>query len=172
MNRQQKEELVATLRDLFSRSNAAFLVRYQGLTVDGMQQLRSDIREKGGTLRVAKARLFKRAISDLEGFRELDAHLKDQVGFAFSFEDFPGVAKALHTFSKENDQLKLLVGCVEADFVDTAGIVRIASLPPKAELLARACGAIKGPLSGLVMVLHMQIMQLLLVLKQAAEQKK
>ena len=169
MNRQQKEELITTLTETFSRSNAAFLVSYQGLTVGGLQKLRGNLREKGGVLKVAKARLFKRAVSDSGFCDDLVPHLKNQVGVAFSFNDIAGIAKALHEFSKENKELQLVVGCVESVMVDANGVIRIAGLPSRQQLLAMTCGAIKAPLNGIVMVLHMQIMKLLFVLKAAAE---
>lgn len=171
MNRQQKEELVSVLRAAFSDNQASFLVRYRGLRVDQMQDLRGKLREKGGRFQVAKTRLMKRAVEGLSGIDELAPHLKDQVGIAFAADDAAAVAKILCDFAKSHEQLQVVAGCLDAAVMDAASVVRIASLPSREVLLAQVLGGINAPLNNFGGMMRMMLMRLLFVLKQAAEKK-
>ena len=172
MNRQQKEETVQALKERFSQSPAAFVVGYKGLSVAQMQDLRSQLRKDGGILKVAKARLLKRAVGDLEDAEALTPYLKDQIGVVFVSDESPAVAKVLSSFSKKNKALQLVIGQLDGEMLDRQGIVRIATLPSKDVLRAQLCGTLKAPITRLVFGLNMHIMQLLLVLKQIADKKK
>ncbi len=172
MNRQQKEATVQSLKERFSQSSAAFVVGYSGLSVVQMQDLRSQLRKDGGVLKIAKARLLKRAVGDLEGDSALNPYLKEQIGVVFASDEAPAVAKVLSVFSKSNKALQLVVGKLDDMVLDSQGIIRIATLPSKDVLRAKLCGTLQAPITRLVFGLNMQIMQLLLVLKQVAEKKK
>lgn len=172
MNRQQKEATIQSLKERFSQSNAAFVVGYSGLSVVDMQKLRSELRKDGGILKIAKARLLKRAVGDLEDDSALTPYLKEQIGVVFASDEAPAVAKVLSMFSKSNKALQLVVGRLDGEVLDREGIMRIATLPSKEVLRAQLCRTLQAPITRLVFGLNMQIMQLLLVLKQVAEKKK
>lgn len=171
MNRQQKENLVAFLRQEFTDAQASFLVDYKGLTVDKLHALRKELRKKNGTLKVAKARLMKRALGDIEGVDSLKNYLHGQVGMIFSGSDVAGTAKALHTFAQENKQLTLLAGFVDAHVLSAQNVIRIASLPSKEIMLAHLCGTFNAPINNFVGILNMLILRLLIVLKQIEEKQ-
>src|SRR5579863_4960550 len=104
MNRQQKELVVEVFHKDFLASKGSFFVDYCGLTVAQMQQLRKELRQKGGTLKIAKMRLVKRALSGVDGADALGSYCKNQVGVVFAQDasEVSGVAKTLSDFSKEN----------------------------------------------------------------------
>ncbi len=172
MNRQQKELVVQLFRESFAQSPASFVVGYRGLTVSQMQDLRSKLREHGGSLKITKARLMKLALGDQENAEAFMPFLHDQIGVVFASEESSPVAKVLSEFAKGHDALTLVVGHLDGDVLDSQGIVRIASLPSKPQLLAMLGGTLKAPMNRLVFVLNMQIVQFLVVLKQIAEKKK
>lgn len=171
MNRQQKSEIVELLKNNFSKS-ASFLVDFRGLTVGQMQVLRKELRGKGGTLKVAKARLMKRAIEGMEEAEEFSPLLRGQVGIVFAEQEPSAVAKVLALFSKKNEALTLIAGCLESQVLGKDAVVRIAELPSKEVLLAQVCGAVQAPISGLASVLNILILRLLWSLKQVAEKKQ
>ncbi len=172
MNRQQKEETVQVLKERFSQSPAVFVVSYRGLSVAQMQDLRSQLRKDGSILKVAKGRLLKRAVGGLEDAEALTPYLKDQIGIVFVSDEPPAIAKVLSSFSKNNKALQLVIGQLDGEMLDRQGIFRIATLPSKNVLRAQLCGTLQAPITRLVFGLNMQIMQLLLVLKQIADKKK
>lgn len=155
MNRQQKESIVELFHKNFSTSKGSFFVDYCGLTVVQMQQLRRQLQEKGGALKIAKMRLVRRALAGVSGFDALASYCKNQVGVVFAHDEaeVSGVAKALNDFAKKNQSLGLVVGCLDAELLDRAAITRIASLPSREVLLAQLCGTLKAPLAKLAFVL-------------------
>ena len=66
MNRQEKEQVIKSLREDFTSSQAAFVVGYKGLTVQDLSGLRTQLRNQGGSLKVAKVNLMKLAIDNTE----------------------------------------------------------------------------------------------------------
>ncbi len=172
MNREQKEAVIQSLKENFTSKPALFLVGYKGLTVAQIQSLRNELRQKGGTFKVAKTRLMKRAADGVEGADVLISFFKEQVALVFADQEPPAVAKVLKDFSNQHNKLQLVAGVFEQKLLDKEAITLIASLPPKEVLLAQVCGAIKAPISGLVGVLNMLLMKPILVFKQIEAQKK
>ena len=62
MDRALKEKLVGELGQIFESSGVVVVSRYEGMTVAEMQDLRAQMREVGGSIRVAKNRLAKIAL--------------------------------------------------------------------------------------------------------------
>jgi len=172
MNRQEKALVVDGLKKGLRSSQASFLVIYRGLSVEEMQQLRSELRAKGGFLKVAKARLMKRAVDGESGIDGLSEFFKDQVGLVFANDEVAGVAKVLADFSKENKALDLVAGYFDSRIIAKEKIAQIASLPPREVLLAQLCGTLQAPISGLARALNVMILKLLFALKQIGDQKK
>lgn len=172
MNRQQKVEVVEYLQDNFSKSAASFLVGVQGLDVNKIQNLRRALRENGGKLKIAKARLLRLAISNVREGHDLLPFCKEQIGIVFTSEEPPVIAKVLHDFSQKNAALNIVACCLDADVLDAGSVVRMASLPSKDLLRAQLCGTLNMPIVNLVQVLNMLTLRLLFVLKQIGDQKQ
>jgi len=172
MNRQQKASLIESLKNDFSSSQASFLVGYQGLSVAQMQTLRRAVRSKGGKLKIAKNRLIKRAVGEVDGVCALQVHLKDQLGVVFAADEFTQVAKVLSDFSKENSALSLVAGCLGTELIDKEKISQLAMLPSKDVLLAQLCGTLQAPTTKLAALLNTMVVRLLWTLKQVGEKKQ
>ena len=155
MNRQEKVTLVEQLKSQFSDAQSSLLVNYQGLTVHQLQQLRRGVTAQGGTFKVAKARLLKKAADQDNKALDLIPYFRGQVGIVFVTKDeqTPAVLKFLHDFSKKNEALSMVVGSMDSKIIDKAVMARLATLPSREVLLAMICGALKGNLNKLVSVL-------------------
>lgn len=173
MNRQQKSEVVELFKNSFSKNQTSFLVGVQGLTVAQLQNLRKELKKSGGTLKVTKARLMKRALAELNsGSQELLPYFKGQIGIVFVGKESPGVAKTLYQYAKTHQALKLVAGSLEEKFLDHTAISRLAELPSKEILLAQLCGTLQAPATRLVTVLNATTVKLLCVLGAIGEQKQ
>jgi large subunit ribosomal protein L10 len=172
MSRQQKADVIQKLKESFLDSQATYVVGFRGLSVAQMQKLRSDLRQKGGILKVAKARLMKRAVDGESGISELKPHLQDQIGLVFVKEQFTDVAKILSDFSKKNEALNLVVGLLDSQIIEKEKVKQIASLPSKEVLLGQVCGTLNAPIVGLVRVLNMMVLKPIFALKQIEKTKK
>lgn len=171
MNRQQKENVVETLKHDFENSQASFLVGYKGLNVAQVLKLRKQLRQQGGSFKVAKVTLMKRVVKDMPAIEKLTPFFKDQVALVFAHHESPAIAKLLYDFAKENHQLTVLAGCMDSMLLSKETVKILASLPSKEVLLAQVCGTLKSPITGLVYVLNMLILRLMFVLKKIEEKK-
>lgn len=171
MNRQEKFELIESLKDSLQNSQASFLVEYKGLDVASLMSLRKKLREHGGSFKVAKVTLVRRAIQEFPEFSGLDTFLHDQVALVFSQNEPPAVAKVLYNFAKEHKSLHIKGGCFEEQILSVDAVQELATLPSREELLAHVCGTIQAPTAQLVYALQSLMVQLAWVIEEAGKKK-
>ena len=147
MDRAQKENLVEELGHIFESSGVVVVAHYAGLTVAEMQDLRAQMREVEGSVRVAKNRLAKIALQGKsnESLAEL---LTGMTVFAYS-EDPTAAARIMDKYSKGNDKLVILGGAMGDTPLDVAGVKALANMPSREELLASIAGCIGAPASNI-----------------------
>lgn len=153
MNRVEKAAFVAEMQQSFSGTPHVILASFRGLDVNQATDLRSRVRQAGGRFRVIKNRLAKRAavgtpveplVEQFEGPCAIATHESDPVS----------LAKTLADFSKENPQLELLAGVVDAkEILDLEGVKQLASLPGLPELRTQLLCLIQTPATQLVRLL-------------------
>lgn len=175
MNRQQKEAAVANFKKLFIESQAAFLVKYQGLNVEQMQTLRKNLREINGTFKVTKARLMKVAAQDIVdevgGISDFQENFHDQIGIAFTKADVSEFAKRLVKFSEANKVVEIILGLYESKLLTTHDIKTLASLPSKEVLIAMVARTLQEPIAQFARVLNLLTVRLCYALNRVAEEK-
>ncbi|HIW77138.1 MULTISPECIES: 50S ribosomal protein L10 [Gordonibacter] len=168
-NVQNQETLVKIKEDLDGIS-AMWVVDYRGLTVKQVQQLRNDIREAGGSMKVYKNTLMHIALEE-SSLPTLDDLLEGPSAFVFAGSDVAASAKAVKTFAKANQDLEIKGGLMEGAQVSAAQVEAIASLPSREELMAQIAGAISGVARGLAVALNGVPSGLAQVTKAVADQK-
>ena len=151
MDRAQKEKLVEDLGQIFESSGVVVVSRYEGMTVAEMQDLRAQMREAGGSVRVAKNRLTKIAL-DGKPCASIANYLTGMTVLAYS-EDPVAAAKVVQKYSKENPKLDILGGAMGNNELDPAGVKAVASMPSREELIASIAGCIVAPASNIAAAL-------------------
>jgi large subunit ribosomal protein L10 len=169
ISREKKEELVSRYTDLFSRSRAAVLTDFRGLTVADTNQLRNKLRETQSEYHVTKNRLVKLALKEA-GLPVPDDFLEGPTAIGFCFEEVPAVAKVLVDFSKESKVLIIKGGFLGDRIISADEITALAELPPREILLAQLLGTIQSPASGVARAVAGSIRGILYVLKARVEQ--
>lgn len=160
MRKSDKEAAVASLKEYLTTSEGAFVVGVKGLTVDKFESLRIDLRKDGGKLQVAKVRLMKRALADVEAVQGLEAFLKEQIALVFAKRNAPGIAKMLCNFAKENDGVfDVLGGYMDSSILDKIAVKTIANLPSREVLLAQLAAVMNAPITQLHGTLHQLLAQ-------------
>ena len=147
MDRAQKEKVVEELGQIFESSGVVVVSRYEGMTVAEMQDLRAQMREAGGSVRVAKNKLAKIA---LEGkpCASIAEYLTGMTVLAYS-EDPVAAAKVVDKYAKGNDKLVVLGGAMGDQALDPAGVKTVAGMPSREELIASIAGCIGAPASNI-----------------------
>jgi len=147
VDRAQKEKVVEELGQIFESSGVVVVSHYAGLTVAEMQDLRAQMREAGGSVRVAKNRLAKIALEGKPCASIADL-LTGMTVLAYS-EDPVAAAKVVEKFSKENSKLEILGGAMGETALDVAGVKSVAAMPSREELIASIVGCIGAPASNI-----------------------
>jgi len=143
VDRAKKEKVVEELGQIFDSSGVVVVAHYEGLTVAEMQDLRAQMRDAGGSVRVAKNRLAKIAL-DGKPCASIADLLSGMTVLAYS-EDPVAAAKVAQAYSKGNDKLVILGGAMGETALDVAGVKAVASMPSREELIASIAGCIGAP---------------------------
>lgn len=150
MNRTEKEELVAEMREVFANSSTVVVSHYSGLTVAEMEALRGAMRDSGAGFKVTKNRLTRLALADskFEGIADL---LTGPTAIAYS-EDPVAAAKATMEFAKKNEKLVVLGGSMDENTLDVNGVKALATMPSLDELRGKLVGLLQAPAQKLAAV--------------------
>lgn len=169
---EQKAAFVEELKKQLEEGGSMVMVTYQGLTVEDSSALRDKVRAAGGSFRVVKNTMLRRAVAgtDLEPLQEhcfgstavliSDAEdpvtpLKELVGFAKDFEEI----------------LTVKAGALEGRVMSAEEVIALSKLPSKEELLGKMLGSVNAPASNLVGALSGVARNLVFALKAVHDQK-
>ena len=147
MDRAQKEKVVGELGQIFESSGVIVVAHYAGLTVAEMQDLRAQMREAGGSVRVAKNKLAKIALEGTPS-ESIGEFLNGMTVLAYS-EDPVAAAKIVDGYAKENEKLVILGGVMGGTALDVDGVKAVAKMPSRDELIASIAGSIGAPASNI-----------------------
>ncbi|MGH7563898.1 MAG: 50S ribosomal protein L10 [Gemmatimonadota bacterium] len=149
----QKELKVNRLRERLEGAKCLYITDFTGLDVTMMTELRARLTEASVEYVVVKNTLARRALAD-GPYAGLIEHMTGPNAFAVSREDVVNAARILTEFARERERPQITAGAIEGQVVSLEEIRRIASLPPRDQLLAEVVGYARAPISGLVFVLH------------------
>jgi len=143
MDRSQKADLVAELKNVFTETSVVVVTRNLGLSVAQSTELRLKMRDAGAQFKVAKNRL---ALIALEGtkYGPIGELLTGPTALATSLDPV-AAAKVAVEFAKTNDRLEIVGGAMGDTVLDVAGIKALAELPSLDQLRATLVGLIQAP---------------------------
>ena len=164
ITKEKKKEIVEGLAARLSRQKTVVFFDYTGLKVNQVQELREKLRGEEIDCQASKKTLIDLALSKagLDGVKVKD--LPGQIAMVFGYKDEVMPAKILYDFSKENEDVKILSGFIQGEYLENEVILNLAKLPSKQELLGKLVGSIASPLSGMVNVLQGNLRGLICVL--------
>ena len=152
MDRSQKEEQVASLKQTFEDSELVVVTHYIGMTMPEMTDLRARMRDAGARFKVTKNRLTRLALQDSE-FESLTDLMTGPTALAYS-TDPVAAAKTAVNYAKENEKLVILGGVLNGQTLDINGINNLAKLPSLDELRGKLVGMINTPATRIAGVLQ------------------
>ena len=145
MERAEKREVVTALHDVFTKTGVVVVAHYAGLSVAQMTKLRSDMRDAGGRVKVAKNKLVKLALdgTDAKGISDL---MTGPTCLAYS-DDPVSAPKVAVKFAKGNEKFVILGGAMGTTVLDAQAVNSLAELPSLDELRGKLIGLIQAPAS-------------------------
>lgn len=148
----RKQPVVQEISELLKDATSAVLVSYIGIPVDLDTQLRKELREANISYKVYKNSMIRLAAEGTP-FEKLAGDLKGSTALAVSKEDATAPARIIDEYSKKAPMLQLKAGVVEGDYYDTEGIIKIAKIPGRNELLSRLLGSLQSPVANFARVI-------------------
>jgi len=168
VDRAGKEELVSHYNGIFENAGVIVVTHYSGLSVPDLDELRHQMADVGGTVKVTKNRLVKLALAGTPN-ESVGEFFIGPTAIAFS-DDPVAAPKVAANFAKANDNLKIIGGIMDGNVLDADGVKNLASLPSLDELRGQLVGLINSPATKLAGVLQAPAGQLARVIgAKAAE---
>ena len=151
LNRNEKAAVVADVSAQAARSQTLALAEYRGLSVEHLNKLRKDAREKGVYLHVLKNTLARRAVAGTP-FEVASETMSGPLIYGFS-EDAVAAAKVIADFAKGNDKLVIKGGAYAGKSLSADGVKALAAIPSREVLIAQIAGLLKSPIQRFAAVL-------------------
>ena len=169
LNRNEKAAVITDVAAQVARSQTLAVAEYRGLTVEHLNALRKQARDKGVYLHVLKNTLARRAFAGTP-FEVASESLVGPLIYGFS-EDAVAAAKVITDFAKTNDKLEIVGGAMGGQILDADGVKALASLPSLDELRAKLVGLIVAPATKLATITQAPAAQIARVLSAYAEKE-
>ena len=151
MNRTEKEQLVAELKDKIKSAPALYYTDFTGLNVKRMTELRRRMRKANVEYVVIKNTLALRAVNESGLVAE---RLRGPTGLVVA-RDPVVAAKLLQDFAKENDQKPTVKGgMLEGKAIAVDQVKQLASMPSREQMLAQLGAGLQSPMAAFVGALN------------------
>ena len=152
MDRAQKAEQVAELKQTFNETAVVVITRNLGMTVAQSTALRIRMRDVGARFKVSKNTL---TLIALEGtpYAPISDMLSGPTAIATS-GDPVSAAKVAVDFAKTTDRFEIVGGAMGDTLLDANGVKALAELPSLDELRARIVGLIQAPATKIARTLN------------------
>ena len=135
LNKSEKQVVVADVSAQAARSQTLALAEYRGLTVEHLNTLRRQARDKGVYLHVLKNTLARRAVAGTS-FEVAAQSMVGPLIYGFS-EDAVAAAKVIADFARTNDKLVVKAGAYAGKALDANGVKALAAIPSMAAASSR-----------------------------------
>ena len=146
---EQKQQLVAELREKIAGAVAGVVVDYKGTTVADDTALRKELREAGIEYFVVKNTLLSRAIEGTD-LADMSSVLEGTTAIALSNEDYTAAARILSKYvdTHKDSTFCIKTGFVDGEVMDSAKLTALGKLPSKDVLVAMVLGGLQATISG------------------------
>lgn len=171
MKRENKQERINELKDLFKSNDTFYLFDYNKMTVAQSADLRKTLRKHGSSLRVVKNRLALRALKK-EFPETLKGSFRNPTAVACTAADPIVLAKALKDFAVQNKILVMKGGVVQGQYFGAERFDEIPRLVSREALLGKIGYFMAYPLMRLLRTWQAPMANLGSVLGQLKDKKQ
>lgn len=171
MPTQEKIDRVEELKERLERSTITFGADYTRTTVNQMTQLRRAMRDNGLDFTVVKNTLLYLA-AEQAGRPQVKEIVQGPTAVAFGYDDPAAAAKTLADYARQNANTFAIRGAVMGDgaAMGPEEVTRLATLPPRPQMIAMLLAQMQAPLSRLVGALNGPVQNLDNVLRARMRQ--
>ncbi len=170
MPSQERIQVVEKIKENLKDINGLILADFKGLTVLELDILRKSILKEGGSSKIMKNTLLKKALEESK-ITGLDDYLKQNTILFSSKEDILKLLKIVVEYSKNHEKLLLKAGLIDGQAMDKESIIALSKLPSRKELISMVAGGINSVISNFIGTLN-GIMTSFVGTVEALEKKK
>jgi large subunit ribosomal protein L10 len=152
VERAEKREVVASLQTALSGAGSIVVAQNAGLTVADLENLRKQMKQAGGTVKVAKNRLAKLALKETDN-ADMSALFNGPTVLAFA-KDPMTAPKVAAAFADKNQKFVVLGGAMGKTGLDAANVKALATMPSLDQLRATLAGMLKQPATRIASILQ------------------
>ncbi len=155
MPTQQKIDRVKDIKDRLERSTIAMTTSYSGISVNEMTALRRAMRGGGVDFTIVKNTLLALAADEAQK-PQLKEIVDGPTAIALGYDDPADAARAVADYIRIGRSTLAIKGAVMGDGSPMSAdeVTRLASLPPRAQLLAILLGQMQAPIAQLLTILN------------------
>ena len=158
------------LSESFSRSTIIISTNYSGLSVGNLNDLRQRLRQDSIDYKIAKKTLMSLA-AKANDKPSIDSILEGPIGLALGYGEPTIPAKIISDFIRTNrSTLSIQGGMLGNRILTSDDVSKLATIPPREELLPQLLMQMKAPVNNLVNVLSGPIRGLAMVLQGRVSQ--
>ena len=154
IRREDKEKQVAEFDRQLQSARAAFLLRFEGMSVQTLSALRKELKsESQAEMKVYRNTLVKQALRknpEVEG--GLKPHLNGSSAFVFAFSDPTGTAKTLFRYMDDSQHLQMKAAVMGDRMLSPEEAKTLATLPSQEVLRGQLLAVLQAPLARLLAV--------------------
>jgi large subunit ribosomal protein L10 len=149
ISKDKKQQVVAELKEMLTRSKAVVISDYRGLTAGQMADLRSRLRPLESRFLVAKNTLISRSLQEV-GLPALEEMLQGPSALSLCFGEFSQPLQAMREFARESETLRIKGGLLGDRVLDVQDVQVLAELPGTEVVQAQTLASVQAPVSGFV----------------------
>jgi len=168
---ENKQAIVAEVKDVASSAYSAVIAEYRGLTVAEMTELRSKARQEKVYLKVVRNTLARRAVQDTD-FACIQETLTGPVLLAFSREDPGSAARVIGDFAKGHDKLMVKGLSISGKLLPPSDLEVLAKMPTYDQAISMLMSVMQAPISKFVRTLAEPHAKLARTIAAIREQKE
>ncbi len=172
MEKSKKKQIVAELKDLFSKASSCIAVDYNGVNMETFTPIRKECAQNNVRMVVVKNSLAKIAVKDTEYEGILDM-LTGMISLVFTMDDDQVAgARIVKSFGKKSDRITVKGGVIDGKILSEKDVKALADLPSKEELQSKLLGTMLAVPQNFVRLLNavpQNFVQLLVAYKEKME---
>lgn len=171
MNKKEKTESVAQIKELVSNATSIFLVDYHGVNVEDISGLRREFLKEGVTYKVFKNTLIKKALEETGSHEKFNDLLVGMSGVAFAGENYVATAKVIKKYFDAKKKFSLKGCYIESEFIEGDKLNMIASMPTKDEIMSGIVRSVASPATGIAGAINAVMRDLASVIDEISKKK-
>jgi len=153
MPKQEKVQLVESIKEKIKGIDGLVLANFKGMTVLQLDTLRRKVESEGGQSKIIKNTILEK-VFESSNIKGLDSYLKENTILFYSKDDVLKILKPLADCSKANDKFIIKAGYLDGQAFDKEGVLAMSKMPGRKELLSMVVGSINGVISSFVGTLN------------------